>query len=128
MQLHSGTLIASGSVATTKASTQASGIQAKSPLIAICEDHSSTSSDTSSHSTSEASVVMEGFGNMNLNTGTSFPIVDAALLGYDNRLVFVRENRFGAKLYSDHFNRIAIKIEDIPTPTEAGEWVRSHGD
>ena len=71
---------------------------------------------------------MEGFGNMNLNAGTSFPTVDAALLGYDTRLVFIRENRFGAKLYSDHFNRIAVKIEDIPTPTEAEVWVRSQGD
>ena len=63
---------------------------------------------------------------MNLNAG--FPMVDAALLGYDTRLVFVRENRFGAKLYSDHFNRIAVKIEDIPTPTETEVWVRSQGD
>ena len=94
----------------TKASTQASGIQAKSPLSEIREDHFSTSSDTSSQSASEASPYMEGFRDMNLNVGTSFPIVDAALLGYDTRLVFIHENRFGAKLYSDHFNRILVKI------------------
>ena len=126
MQLRSGTSIASGSTATTKASTQASGTQAKGKLSVIIEDYSSRSSKTSSQTTSEASAFMEGFANMNLNAG--FPTVDAALLGYDTRLIFVRENRFGAKLYSDHFNRIAVKIEDIPTPTEAEVWVRSQGD
>ena len=69
---------------------------------------------------------MEGLGNMNLNVG--FPTVDAALLGYDTCLVFVRENQLGAKLYSDHFNRIVVKIEDVPTPTEAEVWVKSQGD
>ena len=54
---------------------------------------------------------------MNLNAG--FQQWTPLLLGYDTCLVFVHENRFGAKLYSDHFNRIAVKIEDIPTPTES---------
>ena len=111
MQLRSGTSIASGSIATTKTSTQASGTQAKEKLSVIIEDYSSHSSKTSSQSTNEASAFMEGFGNMNLNAG--FPMVDVALLGYDTRLVFVRENRLGAKLYSDHFNRIVVKIEDV---------------
>ena len=113
-------------LATTKASTQASGTQAKGKLSVIIEDYSSHSSETSSQSTSEAFAFMEGFGNMNLNAG--FPTMDVALLGYDTRLVFVRENWLGAKLYSDHFNRIVVKIEDIPTPTEAEVWVRSQGD
>ena len=127
MQLRSGTLIASGSTATTKASTQASGTQAKGKLSVIIEDYSSRSSKTSSQTTSEASAFMEGFADMNLNVG--FPTVDAALLGYDTLFdLRLRENRFGAKLYSDHFNRIAVKIEDIPTPTEAEVWVRSQGD
>ena len=54
--------------------------------------------------------------------------VDAVAMGYDNRLVFIRENRFGAKLYGDVHNRTAVKIEDMPTPTEAEVWVRSQGD
>ena len=77
MQLRSGTSIASGSIATTKASTQASGTQAKGKLSIIIKDYSSRSSKMSTQTTSEASVFMEGFGNMNLNVG--FPMVDAAL-------------------------------------------------
>ena len=88
MQLRSGTSITSGSIATTKASTQASGTQAKEKLSVIKENYSSRSSEMSSHTTSEASAFMEGFTIMNLNA--HFPTVDAALLGYDTRLVFVR--------------------------------------
>ena len=123
MQLRSGTLIASGSIATTKASTQASGTQAKGKVSVIIEDYSSHSSEASSLSTSKAFAVMEGFDNMNLNAG--FPKVDVALLGQDTRLVFIHENKLAAKLYIDHINRIAVKIEDIPTPEV---WVRSQGD
>ena len=46
----------------------------------------------------------------------------------DTRLVFICENRLGAKLYIDHLNRIAVKIEDIPMPTEAEVWVQAQGD
>ena len=126
MLLRSGTSISSGSIATTKASTQASATQAKGKLSDIIENYSSRSSKMSSQTTSKVFAFMEGFGNMNLNV--RFPTVDVALLGYDTHLVFVRENWFRAKLYSDHFNRIAVKIEDVPTLTEAEVWVRSQGD
>ena len=39
MHLRSDTLIASGSIATTKTSTQESGTQAKGPLSIIIEDY-----------------------------------------------------------------------------------------
>ena len=128
MHLRSGTLIASGSIAATKASTQASGTQAKGPLSVIIEDYSSHSSKTSSLNTSEAFAFMEGFGNINLNASAPSYSMDAGLPSYDTRLVFIRENWFGAKLYSDHLNRLAVKIEDIPSPTEAEVWVMSQGD
>lgn len=63
---------------------------------------------------------------MNLNASMSN--VDAASLGYDTCLVFIGENWFGAKISGNHFNRIAVKIEDIPTLTEAKVLVRSQGD
>ena len=122
-----GTSIASGSVARTKVSTQASGTQTKSSLKIIEEGTPSTPSNSSSQSTSEASATMEDFQNLNLEDSTSMD-VNVALLGYDTRLVFIFENWLGAKIYIDHLNRIAVKIEDIPMPTEAEVWVRAQGD
>ena len=126
MHLRSGASITFGLQASTKASTQASGVQAKSLLSAIIEGQSSSSSDTSRQSASEASASMDSFRNLNLNNSTMN--VDAVAMGYDNRLVFIRENQFGAKIYEDVHNQTAVKIEDMPTPTEAEVWVRSQGD
>ena len=87
MHLRSGTSIASGSVARTKVSTQASGTQAKSPLKIIEEGTPSTTSDSSSQSTSEASATMEDFQNLNLEDSTSMD-VNVALLGYGHPISF----------------------------------------
>ena len=127
MHLRSGTSIAFGSIARSKVSTQASGTQPKNPLTAIEEDTPSTASESSSHSTSETSETMEGFQNLNLDVNKALN-VDAASLGYSTRLIFICENRLGAKLYIDPLNKIAVKIEDIPMPTEAEVWVRPQGD
>ena len=118
MHLRSGTSIASRSIARSKVSTQASGTQAKSPLTTIEEGTPSTTSESSSQSLSEAFETMEDFQNLNLDANGAMNI-DAASLGYSTRLVFICENRLGAKLYIDPLNRIAVKIEDIPMPTEA---------
>ena len=127
MHLRSGTSLASGSTAKSKVSTQASGTQAKSPLTTIVEDTSSTTSETSSQSLSETSETMEDFQNLNMDARGKMNF-DAATLGYNTRLMFICENRLGAKLYIDHLNRISVKIEEIPMPTEAEVWVRPQGD
>ena len=106
MHLRSGTSIASGSIARSKVSTQASGTQAKNPLSTIEEGTLSTASESSSQSTSETSETMEGFQNLNLD-GNEGMNVDIASLGYSIRLIFICENRLGAKLYIDPLNRIS---------------------
>ena len=127
MHLRSRTSIASGSITRSKVSTQASGMQAKSPLTTIEEGTPSTTSESSCQSISEAFKTMEDFQNLNLDANTAMNI-DAASLGYSTHLVFICENRLDAKLYIDQLNIIAVKIEDIAMPTEAEVWVRPQGD
>ena len=47
---------------------------------------------------------------------------------FDTKLVFVRENQYGAKLYNDFLNKCAVKIEEIPTPFEPVVMVNYQGD
>ena len=41
---------------------------------------------------------------------------------FDTRLVFVRENAVGAKLYCDPTNRLVVKIEHVTSPFEPEVW------
>jgi len=105
MHLRSGKSIASGASSTSRASTQGSGTQVQRPLSAIREDISSLSTEISS----EAFVSMEDF--INLHATTSSQPLDIDL-----------------PKCSDPLNRLAMKIEDIPSTTEAKVWVTTQGD
>ena len=46
----------------------------------------------------------------------------------DNKLIFVRENQYGAKLYNDFLSNFAVKIEERPTPFEPVVMANYQGD
>lgn len=42
---------------------------------------------------------------------------------FEKRLMYVRDNKHEAKLFSDPQNHIMIKMEDIPSLLESKVWV-----
>lgn len=48
--------------------------------------------------------------------------------GCSIRLVHLGENMYGANLYIDPQNKIAVKMEDILSPLETQVWVNFQGD
>ena len=96
------------------------------PFEPIIEDTSLDSSETSMASGSEASVFMGDFFNPDVQTQP--PLDQVGRFQFDIRLEYVRNNIYGASLYSNPLNRLTVKIEDVSSPLEPEVWVNYQGD
>ena len=91
----------------------------------------SESSNSMSASASEASNDMGDFKSQGRHTNPFVQPNDEQQAGhirFDIRLKYVRNNKYGAKLYVDPLARMTIKIEDILSPFELEVWVNYQGD
>ena len=121
MHLRSGRRLESGSQASTRIYSQGSGTQLPRLLGSIKEEIvPNSSSDSLSSMASGSSHHMDNL--IDLDKPTSPAMTSANPMSFDTKLVFIRENAVGAKLYWDPTNRLVIKIEHVMSPFEPEVW------
>ena len=118
------------SVTHSKASTQESGTRIATPLESIKELTDSETSTTSSPTSSKASLSMGDSAKDAAQAKTQFEQqwANRSKVRCDTKLIFVRENQYGAKLYNDFLSNFAVKIEERPTPFEPVVMANYQGD
>ena len=79
-----------------------------------------SSSDSLSSMASGSSHPMDNL--IDLDEPLSPAMTGANPMSFDTKLVFVRENAIGAKLYCDPTNRLVVKIEHGVSPFEREVW------
>ena len=119
------------SVTYSKASTQESGTKVGTPLEPIEEQTSLDSSTSLSTTLSEASLAMGDSTKEAQQAKVNFEQQQWANLNKvrcDTKLIFVRENQYGAKIYNDFLRNFVVKIEERPTPFEPVVMANYQGD
>ena len=129
MHLRTGRFLAFGSRIVSQNSTQSRKAPKSRPLDPINEDTSSDADSATTVMGSEASLSMGDFINFVRQTNMPTTMQQPTRgVRFDIQLVFLRENKHGAKIYCDPHNNCAVKIEYIHSPFEPKVMVNYQGD
>ena len=125
MHLQSSKSIASRSSLVSKILTNNSGIRPPLTLTPMIVDSSSDTESNFIVTKIKASFSMGDFAN---STGQTDLHMHVKRVRFDTKLVFAKENKYGAKLYRDYLDNYTVTIEDIQTPFELEVMANYQGD
>ena len=118
------------SITYSKALTKESGSSIGTPLKPIDQQTYLESSTSRSTTSSEASLAMGDSITKADNAKAQFKQQWENLnkVRCDTKLIFLRENQYGAKLYNDFLSSFAVKIEERQTPFDPVVMANYQGD
>ena len=129
MHLRTRRFLASGSRIVSQNSMQSRKAPISRPLDPINEDTSLNADSATTVTGSEASLSMGDFINFVRQTNAPTTIQQPPRgVRFDIKLVFLRKNKHGAKIYCDPRNNFDVKIEYIHLPFEPEIMVNYQGD
>ena len=122
MRLRSG-----GSIGVSShVSTEGSGTRNPRLLTPIPKETTSETSESPTISEDMAYVSIDDLLEQSVDNMTQPQNVASSLL-FNRRLLYVRDNKYGANLFSDPENHFMVKMEDIPSPLETEVWFNFQG-